>query len=368
MKISLDLPVNQTSLGSLGALILREIFERENSGDNSIDWYFFPIGGVDLSTQTNLPPIFNQWLNQKVVKTLESYTRDIPVFRLWHLNGSNQSFSSKKQSLLSFYELDNPTKTELNTAKINNTLFTSKYTQSIFDNFGVKTEYLPLPFDSYNFQSLGKKYHTDGRIVFNVVGKFENRKSHVQIIQSWIKKYGNNPKYNLQCAIYNNFINEQQNQQIIAQIINNNKPFNVNFYPFFKKNSEYNDFLNSANVVIGLGTESYGLPEFTSVAMGKYGIILNANGYKSWANENNTILVNPNGKKPAYDGMFFHQGQIYNQGNIFTWGEDEFISACELAIKKVESNPINTEGLKLQQQFNKKDFVDNIIKYTKDNQ
>ena len=62
-----------------------------------------------------------------------------------------------------------------------------------------------------------KKYFNDERIVFNLCGKFEKRKHHAKIIKSWIKKYGNNPKYSLQCAVYNPFLNEEQNQQILNQ-------------------------------------------------------------------------------------------------------------------------------------------------------
>ena len=53
--------------------------------------------------------------------------------------------------------------------------------------------------------------------------------------------------------------------------------------------------------------------EFHSVAMGKHSVTLNASGYKQWANEENSVLVNPSGKVPVYDGMFFHEGQPYNQ-------------------------------------------------------
>ena len=57
------------------------------------------------------------------------------------------------------------------------------------------------------------------------------------------------------------------------------KFFNVNFFGYMAKNTLYNDFLNSADVILGMsGGEGWALPEFQSVAMGKHAVILNASG------------------------------------------------------------------------------------------
>jgi len=131
-----------------------------------------------------------------------------------------------------------------------------------------------------------------------------------------------------------------------------------------ENNALYNDYLNSADIIIGMsGGEGWGLPEFHSVALGKQAVILNAHAYKSWANKDNSILVEPSGKIEAYDNMFFNKGQKFNQGNIYTFDADDFIDGCEKAIKKVESNKINKNGLKLQDEFSADKLVDNILKH-----
>ena len=102
----------------------------------------------------------------------------------------------------------------------------------------------------------------------------------------------------------------------------------------------YNDFLNSSDVVLSMsGGEGWGL--FCCYGCS---VTLNASGYKQWANEENSVLVNPSGKVPVYDGMFFHEGQPYNQGNIYDFEEDAFIAACEDVIKRVEQNRVNEAG------------------------
>jgi hypothetical protein len=370
MKLGLELPVNNLSFGQTSVLLLKTLFERERAGSD-IEWFLFPIGQPDLSSQSE-DKEFQIWLQQKINKAWESYFRDIPIFKLWHLNDSIKSYS-KKQVLFSFYELDRPTKIELNIAKNNATYFSSQYSIDVFESYGVSTKFLPLAFDSYNFKVLNKKFHTDDRITFNLCGKLEKRKHHAKVIQAWIKKYGNNPKFSLQCAIYNPFLVQQtpqgvvdHNNRMVGEILGGNKPFNVNFYPHMKENTVYNEFLNSGDIILGMsGGEGWGLPEFHSVALGKHAVILNAHGYKSWANEEAVTFVNPNGKIDSADGIHFAQGQPFNQGNLFDWDAEEFLAACDTAIAKVEANRVNTKGLELQQIFNKERFADGVIEALK---
>jgi hypothetical protein len=364
MNIALNLPINRVSFGQVSTLLLKTLFEQEQKGIKH-NVFLFPIGNVDLGSQFPDEP-FNNWLKEKIKNGLENYSREIPVFRLWHLNGSMESVSNKP-NLLSFYELDEPTKIELNVAKNNKTFFSSKYSCEIFRQFGVETNYLPLAFDSYNFQVKTKKVHDDDRIVFNVCGKFEKRKHHEKVIQAWIKKYGNDSRYALQCAIYNPFLGRNteecnaNNHQTAVKIVNNKKPFNVGFYPLMSENLVYNEFLNSADIILGLsGAEGFGLPEFQSIALGKHAVLLKAHAYKDWATDDMVSWVNPSGKIPAYDGFFFQQGQPFNQGNIFDFNEEEFLAACESAIARVRKERINKAGLTLQETFSKEKFVENV--------
>lgn len=371
-KLGLHLAVNSVSFGQVSTLILKTLFEREKAGKLDLDLYFFPIGQVDLSSQDK-DAEFEQWLNSKAIKGMESWNRDYPCLKLWHLSDATSSFTNKKQTLISFYELDSPTRPEISAANNNKTLFTSQYTVDLFKSFGCHdVHYLPPVFDSRNFKKLDKKFFHDGRIVFSLNGKFEKRKHTAKVIQTWIKKYGGNSKYVLQCSVYNPFLVQQtpqgivdHNNQFMANAVNGNKPFNVVFYPNQPLNSQYNEFLNSANIVLGCsGGEGIDLPALTSVGLGKHAVILNTNGYKSWATKENSVLINPSGKEDVYDQVHFHKGQPYNQGQIFSFNPDEFISGCEEAIKRAESNPMNTEGLAIQENFSIDKFVDNILKLT----
>jgi len=362
MKLNLNLPINSTSFGQTSTLIARTLFDRIKNGKASDnDYSIIPIGNADVSTQ-NLPDDFSAWLQSKLSSGFQNHSRLTPTFKLWHLNGSLESFS-EKQTLLSFYELDEPTAIETNIVKNNKTLFSSRYSIDTFKSNGANSSFIPLAFDHYNFFKTNKTYIKD-RIVFNLCGKFEKRKHHAKIIKAWLRKFKNNKKFHLQCSNYNPFLKPEDNNALINNILAGEKPFNISFIPFMQKNSIYNDYLNSANIILGCsGGEGWGLPEFTSVCLGKHAVIMNAHSYKEWADESNSVLINPCGKIPAYDGMFFHKGQPFNQGNIFDFNEDEFIFACEKAVARYESNPVNVNGEKLIEKFNSESFLDSIVSY-----
>jgi hypothetical protein len=350
-NFALNLPINSVSFGQVSVALLREVHKR------GYEPSIFPIGQTDLSAQTNLSEDFAKWLNSCFLKGLREHKRNVPILKLWHLNGSLESYSDK-QTLLTFHETDTLTPEEVNAAKNQHkVLLTSKQSVQVFGDYGLENiEYCPLGFDSANFSSKSKDYFLDGRVSFGLMGKLEpKRKAHAQIIKAWVKAYGNNPKFFLNCAIWNPLLKPEDNQNLINQIMSEasegRKITNVQFLGFIPTNIAYNDFLNSNDVIIAGGNEGWGLPEFHSVAMGKHAVILNVGGYKSWATEKNSTLFSPNGKTPCYDGIFFHPNQPFNQGNFYTFSDDDLIKSCNIAIQKCQSNKTNSEGLKLQTEF-----------------
>lgn len=354
--LNFNAPLNSVSFGQVSTSLLREAYK------NRTELNILPIGqNIDLSAYI-IDKDFGEWIKSNLSK-LDIFSKKDKTFKLWHLNGALESYG-ENQSLFSFYELDAPTKTEINIIKnIDKVFFSSNYAVDLFKEKGCNNVYyIPLGFDSSSFEKTNKTYFSDGRIVFNLCGKLEKRKHHGKIIKSWLKKYGNNPKYFLQCAIYNPFIDEKTNVGIVSNFLEGNKYFNINFLGTMPQNSLYNDFLNSGNIIIGMsGGEGWGLPEFHSVALGKYGVILNEHAYKDWANEKNSILVPSKGKIDAEDGLFFNKNSPFNQGQIFDFDEDDFLSACDKAIKKVETNATNKEGLLLQEKFTYQNTFNKIL-------
>lgn len=347
-NFNLEVPVNKLSFGNCSINILFELFKMKR------DPTIFLVGGqADFSTFSNsIPNGFLDWFKSCYSGAQSRHLRENPTFKLWHLNGSLNSFSDD-QYLFSFYELDSPTPSELNIVKNQkHVFFSSNLAVDSFTKRGCSNvSYCPLGLDSNSFFKKHSKKETD-KIVFGLAGKLEKRKQHNKVIKNWAKKYGNNPKYLLNCAISNPFLSREQYEGSINSILDGQKYFNINFLNFMENNFVYNDYLNYNDIMIGMSSaEGWGLPEFQSVALGKHAVILNAHSYSEWANEDNSILVNPSGKIPCYDGVFFNEGQEFNQGSYFDWNDEEFISACEKAEQRFNDSNNNYAGEKLAKKF-----------------
>ena len=358
-KLAFNLPLNSTSLGQVSFSILREIFKRK------LEINLFPIGGVDISSQ-NQDQEFLGWLQNAIINSNKEHSKNNPIFKLWHINGSLESYSNK-QVLLSFYEVDSPTTTEINIIKNNEkVLLSSSYAVSIFKSLSINNVgFIPLGFDSVHFKNSVKR-KVNG-IQFGLFGKLEpQRKRHLKVLSLWAKKYGNNLNYSLNCAVFNQFLDPNVQSQILNQALNGQKYFNINFLNYMPSNEMYNDLLNNTDIVLAMsGGEGWGLPEFQTVALGKHCLGLNAHAYKDWMTDENSVLIQPNGKIPCYDNMFFKEGMEFNQGNIFDWSDQEFLDGLDKVEARYKNSPVNTEGLKLQDQFTYSKMVDSILEIMK---
>tara|TARA_R100000005_G_C4987653_1_gene195593 strand:- start:422 stop:1549 length:1128 start_codon:yes stop_codon:yes gene_type:complete len=361
-EFSYHFPVNGVSFGQVSTCILRELKSRASDSPLNI----FEIGKSDLSSQSENKD-FENWLKASTSKAPSSHNRETPLVKLWHLYDHSTTLSSfsNSQRLITFHELDQLTPLEINIAKnVDRIFLTSEYSVKVFHDHGISNaEYLPLGFDHHNFSPSSKKYFDDDRITFNLVGKFEKRKNHKEAIQTWIKRFGNDNRYFLQCAVQNTFLKPEENQQIFSSLIGNQRVSNISFLTFMPKNSQYNDYLNSGDIIIGAsGGEGWGLPEFHSVGLGKHAVIMDCTGYKSWANDSNCFLFESGEKQEVYDNVFFKKGNPYNQGNYFSFNSDGFIDACEKAIEKVRTSRVNEEGKKIQFEFTWSKTVDKLLK------
>jgi hypothetical protein len=357
MSFSVQFPLNNVSFGQVGSNILYQFYKKGlcpsifKASDHQID-----LSAYDYEKE------FVDWIVKNHNDAFLRHNRKIPTIRLWHINDSWRSYSDK-QILLTFHETDSITDQEANILRNSIVCVTSKYTQSIFAQKGIPSTVVNVGFDQKHFFRTNKTYFNDERITFNLCGKFEKRKHHEKIIRAWVKRFGNNPKYSLACSIHNLFYQDQNElNSIYLNILDGKRPFNVSFLTFMPKNSIYNDYLNSGDIIIGMsGGEGWGLPEFQSVALGKHAVIMNAHAYKEWANDKNSVLVEPKNKIEVYDNKFFSKNTPFNQGNIFDFDESEFISACEKAIVRVQANKLNEEGLKLAQNFSYSNMADKLL-------
>jgi len=352
-NLIVEAPLNSLSFGNVAYNILREFSKRD------IEVGLFPTGNVDLSAYEK-DDQFSSWLQQAINKRWDILASKAPSFKLWHLNGG-ENRKSNRQNLLTFYETSEPTAQEISVCKSQDaTLFSSNYAKSLFEQSGCDNcHFVPMGFDQ-DFGRTSKTY-LEGVVHFGLMGKFEKRKHTEKIIKAWLKRFGNDNRYQLSCCITNPFFKPEQMQAVIASVLDGKRYTNINFLPYLKKNSEVNEFLNAIDIdLTGLsGAEGWNLPSFNATCLGKWSIVLNATSHKDWANQDNCLLIEPSGEIPIYDNFFFSKGSEYNQGIMFDWNEENVVSAMETAASKAKS--LNASGVALGKSLTYSNTVNYIL-------
>ena len=354
-KLTFYAPLNNLSFGNITYNFLKEFYKRNFSLS------FFPIGeGLNVSAFDKIDPDFKNWIESSVKGRYLTVDPEDPTIKMWHIvQGENRI--TPRQYLYTFYELDQPTEVEKNLVSLQNkTIFSSSYASDSFTRAGCSnTCSIPVGFDTDFFET-GKTYLKD-RVHFVLMGKFEKRKHTAKIIEMWAQKYGNNKDYQLSCCVTNPFFKPEQMQQIIANSLKGKTYFNINFLPYLNTNSEVNELMNSADIdLTGLsGAEGWNLPSFNMSCLGKWSIVLNASSHLDWATQDNSFLVQPTGKIPSEDGVFFKSGQDFNQGNIYDFDTEDALAQIEKAVEKCKSP--NEEGRKLKDSFSYSNTIDKIL-------
>lgn len=342
-KLIVNCPLNTLSLGQVSLNILRELHKQ------NVQVALYPVADVNINAYNRLSEDFKVWLQNSVNNRLKIVDKNMPTLKIWHINGS-ESRVGRKQYLYSFYECDSPTQEEVNICSMQDgVIFSSEYSANSFRGFNIPATNVPLGFDP-DIVTMKSPFPKDV-IHWILVGKWEKRKNTSLIINTWARKYGNNTKHQLSLCVSNPFLNEQMHQQFFQQAFGGAKPFNVNILPHLDVNEKMTQLYNSADIDLSgfSKSEGWGLPSFNTTALGKWSIVTNCAGHKDWATKENSILIEPLGKEPCYDGIFFQPNQPFNQGNFFTFSPEQLVEAMETAEKKAKT--VNTEGLKLQTTF-----------------
>lgn len=342
MTINFDAPFNSTSIGQTSYNIYKGLSAR-----NSI--CIFPYGEkIDLSSFGTSSAEMEQ-IQRDSSKSETNFERNNPSLSIWHIRGSEKAIGSK-QNLLTFHETDQLTNYEVNRlSQLNKIFVSSSYTKEVFDfylNGETKVVYCPLGFDSSSFFKV--KEREDDVIVFGLRGKLEKRKHTLRVLNLWAKTFGGDPRFRLDCSIFNPFYGEEQFSMIRESMPDKTIPWNVNLLPFLTSNSLYNKALNNADIdLTGMsGCEGFNLPLFQSLCLGKQAVVLNAHVHKDFCNKNNSILVEPSCKIEAEDGKFFIKGSPTNQGSWYSFDDKDLVDAMVFASERGRVN--NSEGEKLK--------------------
>jgi len=347
--------INSLSFGNVSYNILKALYKAGK------EVAFFPFSEqLNFESFDKIDEDFKAWVISSARNRFHIVDKECHTLSQWHISGS-ESRITPKQTLFTFYETDQPTAVEKSIVDLqDNCVFSSKHAFDCYQKAGCENvHYVPIGFDE-DFNVVDEDY-LPNKIHFGLMGKFENRKNTAQILKNWAKKYGNNFDYQLTCCISNPFSKPEELNRSIAIALDGKSYGNISFLPHLKLNSEVNEFINAIDIDLsGLsGAEGWNIPAFNATALGKWSLVMNHTSHKDWANEDNSILIEPENKVEIYDGKFFTKGQPFNQGSMHKISDEKMIESFEIAEKFYGKN--NEKGLQLQKDFTYEKTINQLL-------
>jgi len=359
-NFSLEVPLCHTSLGVVSMGILVELFNR------GVYPNIFPLGAIDISLFTALPEGFREWLQLCLNKAQGKFKRGEESVRIFHVQNSHSRIGQHSR-LYCPHECSTLTDIEKNIlSNHDRVLVPSNYNKQIFERHGIAATVCPNFFDSANIHPT--KVHKDENVtVWSFFGKLEKRKNIIPTIRAWDKLYGGKKEHRLHLSVFNMFLfpNVPPEQKLAAHKawIENELGFplkwNVELFNFLSF-SDFNQLLNCTDIDLsGLsGSEGFGLPFHSTRCLGRRGISLNAHAHLDYADNQNSVLVQPNGMEDIKDGVFF-SGAGFNVGEKYTFAEDDAMRAMEEALARPEPSQEAAQALK--ERFSVANTVDILL-------
>lgn len=363
-RLNFEGPINSLSLGNVTVNFLRELISK------GIKLNTFVVSDrAEFAAYDRIDEGVRETIIKSASERFVDYDASIPVLKVWHINGSHFR-AAKNQYLYTFYEVDDPTPQEVGIVKSQeHVFFSSSAAANIFKERGCENvSFVPLGFDKdFNMVPENK---VNGVIHFSLIGKFESRKNTRAIIKAWTELFGDKQGYQLSLLVNNPFIPEEEFASTLMEALGK-RWANVNLLPRLDNNSQVASLHKSTDIDLsGLSSgEGWNLPSFNSTCLGKWSVVSNCSSHKDWANDENSILIEPEGKRPCYDGRFFQEGAPFNQGELHVLPSDTIKSGILKAVERFRENPVNKQGKKLQEVFTYSNTLDKILdKIKKDNE
>ena len=328
-KINVNAPINSTGYGIASINILKYL-------SSLMETTLFPIGSPAITTQEEFD------LYNSLTKNMDYCDVDAPVLKIWHQFDLLTKIGHRGQYLaFPFFELDKFSDREKTHLKVPDTILaTSEWAKNIvIDNIGeCNVKVVPLGVDNKDIFN-PEKYNSEisDKYIFVNIGKWEIRKGHDILLETFKKAFPNNENVELWVLAPEN-TNSYSNQQETLRWKNmyTSDP-RVKVFTGFPKHEDVAQFINNANCGIFLSrAEGWNLELLECMAMNKPVIATNCSAHTEFCNDNNAFLVRTNGVEKAYDGKAF-----VGQGNWAKFDQNTIDDAIE-KMRHVFSNRITT--------------------------
>jgi glycosyltransferase involved in cell wall biosynthesis len=298
-NLNMICPVGFTGYGIASLNILKHLSNKYNIS-------LFPVGNPKIENQEEYNVIQNSVNNQ------EFFDYNANCFKIWHQFDLALRVGKGEFTAFPFFELDTLTKREIHhlsyTDKI---IVASEWAKNVIKNNGIDipTYVAPLGVDRKIFDDT--KVNTDASqnmpYVFITIGKWEIRKGHDVIIESFNKAFDTNDNVELWMVTENPFLNEEQTKAWTDMAQNSKLASKIRLFSRLQTHENLAEVMSYSNCGLFISRgEGWNLELLEMMSMGKPVIATNYSSHTEFCTKNNSYLIDTNETEPAIDNKWFN--------------------------------------------------------------
>lgn len=236
-----------------------------------------------------------------------------------------------------FFEMDRLTKLEV--AHLNSldlVLVPSEWAKEVCVNSGVVSLISVCP-AGYNPEIFFPVEYMPTECVFLSVGKWEHRKQQDQIVNAFSRAFVKSDEVKLIMSMDNPFIDLTLKKNSYKQKLGGQ----LQMVSRIKSHNDLARLMQQSYCFVAPSlAEGWNLPLLEAMACGKFNIATNYSGHTEFCDKNTTLLIDPTGKIPAVDGMWFRENSKTNCGEWITYDEDQLIEHMRAIYQTYKSGMI----------------------------
>jgi len=334
MNINLVAPISQLGYGVAGFNVLKALVR---NGNHVALW---PIS--EKISWENKPADLE--LIQNAIRAIQLFDTSAPSIRLWHQHDLALFPGKGTKVGWPIFELDNFTSIELNHLNAPDRLFVcSEWALGVIRAHlgNIPVDVVPLGVDREVFfideeARAQRPYWSREDTAFLNIGKWEVRKGHNELLEAFNKAFEPTDKVQLWMMNDNPFI-ELENEQWKMRYLSSKMGGRIKFFPRVESQGKLRALMNQADVGVFISrAEGFNLEPLELAACGIPSIVTNYSGHTEYLNENNALLVEPDGMEKAHDNKWFH-----GQGMWCTFPLDDVVEKMRQAHQMRQSGGLN---------------------------
>jgi glycosyltransferase involved in cell wall biosynthesis len=349
MRLNLQAPINQLGYGVAGINILKALQAQ------SVEVSFFPIGQPQVTNQADADAV------RKGMETARTFDAQAPCVKIWHQNQMAERIGSGKFIGFPIFELD--TFSDLEKRHLNSCdelMVCSQWAKMVVEDqcspFSAKV--VPLGVDAELFPPALPK--EDSKIIFFNCGKWEIRKGHDILIQSFRKVAEEYDNVELWMMCSNPFNTQEENNRWHS-LYNHPK---VKLIPRAETQTEVYNIMSQVDCgVFPSRGEGWNLELLEMMAAGKHVITTNYSAHTEFCTQENATLIPIKDVEPAFDSKWF-----FGQGNWAKFDNQEVnLLTQEMNLfAETYKGQQNTAGIETARKFSWQNTAREIIKCLKE--